>query len=78
MSTQICLYCKETLKGRSDKKFCNVQCKSDYHNHAECFFQLKSIPVFQFKSIPFDLKDKGIPLLIGVPQSGEEPGNDFL
>ncbi len=43
-----------------------------------CFFQLKSIPVFQFKSIPFDLKDKGIPLLIGVPQSGEEPGNDFL
>ncbi len=29
------MYCKETLKGRSDKKFCNAQCKSAYHNQAE-------------------------------------------
>lgn len=27
-----CLYCNEPLKGRSDKRFCDVQCKSAYHN----------------------------------------------
>lgn len=26
-----CLYCKEEIVGRSDKKFCNVYCKSSYH-----------------------------------------------
>jgi hypothetical protein len=27
-----CLYCNKELKGRSDKRFCDVQCKSAYHN----------------------------------------------
>ena len=27
-----CLYDKIILKGRSDKKFCNIKCKNDYHN----------------------------------------------
>ena len=27
---RICVYCKEELKGRSDKKFCDAQCKSAY------------------------------------------------
>lgn len=27
-----CLYCNEILKGRSDKRFCNDNCRSNYHN----------------------------------------------
>ncbi|MCU4177721.1 hypothetical protein [Carboxylicivirga sp. N1Y90] len=29
-----CLYCKELLTGRVDKKFCNPLCKSAYHNQS--------------------------------------------
>ncbi len=28
-----CLYCNKVLKGRSDKKFCDPQCKSAYQYH---------------------------------------------
>ncbi len=28
----LCLYCDEPIKGRNDKKFCNSQCRSAYHN----------------------------------------------
>ncbi|MDR9399796.1 MAG: hypothetical protein RI558_00115 [Psychroflexus sp.] len=31
MSTQ-CLHCGNKINGRIDKKFCNVYCKSAYHN----------------------------------------------
>lgn len=31
MESQKCLSCGTTLKGRRDKKFCNVHCKSSYH-----------------------------------------------
>lgn len=27
-----CLLCKKIVKGRSDKKFCSVACKSNYHS----------------------------------------------
>lgn len=27
-----CIYCGEKLTGRSDKKFCDNQCRSAYHN----------------------------------------------
>jgi len=27
-----CLSCGEEITGRSDKKFCNIYCKSSYHN----------------------------------------------
>ncbi len=27
-----CLYCNEEVKGRSDKKFCDISCKSAWHN----------------------------------------------
>lgn len=27
-----CMYCKSILKGRSDKKFCNIECKNAYNN----------------------------------------------
>jgi hypothetical protein len=28
-----CKICKKTIIGRSDKIFCSVQCKNDYHTH---------------------------------------------
>lgn len=31
MSIRKCLYCNEVLKGRSDKKFCDDQCRSNYN-----------------------------------------------
>lgn len=27
-----CLYCQKTMTGRFDKKFCDDQCRSSYHN----------------------------------------------
>jgi len=27
-----CMYCKSILKGRSDKKYCNLKCKNAYSN----------------------------------------------
>lgn len=27
-----CLNCEEVVIGRADKKFCGVECKTDYHN----------------------------------------------
>ncbi|MCK5872913.1 MAG: hypothetical protein KAG26_08805 [Methylococcales bacterium] len=40
-----CPYCKEIIKGRSDKKFCTPYCKSSYHYQeslktANSFFKL--------------------------------------
>ncbi len=38
MSSEIqltCLYCHEPMVGRSDKKFCNIQCKSAFHNQSQ-------------------------------------------
>ncbi len=31
MSDNVCLSCQKKLQGRSDKKFCDVHCKSAYH-----------------------------------------------
>ncbi len=31
MKSKICLTCKKELQGRSDKRFCDVHCKSAYH-----------------------------------------------
>ncbi len=31
---KLCLFCSKPLKGRSDKKFCDEQCKNQYHNLA--------------------------------------------
>lgn len=30
--TKHCLNCNKVLKGRSDKLFCNIGCKNEYHN----------------------------------------------
>ncbi|TNJ42476.1 hypothetical protein KFZ70_14995 [Tamlana fucoidanivorans] len=32
MELTLCLACNKPLKGRSDKKFCDAQCRSIYHN----------------------------------------------
>jgi len=32
MNVRLCLSCEKELKGRSDKKFCDTQCRSIYHN----------------------------------------------
>ena len=32
MKPRFCLACKKELKGRTDKKFCDAQCRSAYHN----------------------------------------------
>ena len=35
MSSKNCLYCKEPLEGRYDKKFCDSYCRSAYHNQTK-------------------------------------------
>lgn len=32
MKTKNCLFCGEKLIGRADKKFCDAQCRSQFHN----------------------------------------------
>jgi hypothetical protein len=32
-SSRICLACRKTIKGRTDKKFCDDFCRNDYNNH---------------------------------------------
>lgn len=32
MQTMFCLSCNKELVGRTDKKFCDTQCRSTYHN----------------------------------------------
>ena len=32
MGNKTCLFCHEIIIGRSDKKFCDTQCKSAFHN----------------------------------------------
>jgi hypothetical protein len=35
METRFCLDCHEELKGRSDKKFCDDQCRSNFNNRQQ-------------------------------------------
>ena len=35
MSKKTCLECGTVLYGRSDKKFCDDNCRSTYHNHSD-------------------------------------------
>ena len=35
MEKRLCLDCNEELKGRSDKKFCDDQCRSNYNNRQQ-------------------------------------------
>ena len=46
-----CLNCSEEIKGRPDKKFCNVYCKSNYH-----YEEKKGAPISLFKRIDKQLK----------------------
>ncbi|WP_345007641.1 hypothetical protein [Snuella lapsa] len=40
MKIKYCLACKKELKGRCDKKFCDTQCRSTYHNTNRPFHEL--------------------------------------
>lgn len=46
-----CLYCKQEINGRSDKKFCDVYCKSSYHYEKN----KKEVPSF-YKKVDAHLK----------------------
>jgi hypothetical protein len=35
METRLCLDCNEKLNGRSDKKFCDDQCRSNFNNRQQ-------------------------------------------
>lgn len=35
MDVKLCLDCNEELKGRSDKKFCDDQCRSNFNNRQQ-------------------------------------------
>jgi hypothetical protein len=35
METRLCLDCNEELRGRSDKKFCDDQCRSNFNNRQQ-------------------------------------------
>lgn len=48
---KVCLNCKEELKGRPDKKFCNAYCKSNYHYEFK-----KKEPLSIYKKIDKQLK----------------------
>lgn len=39
-STLICLNCGAEIKGRRDKKYCDNQCKAEYHNRHKSFGEL--------------------------------------
>ncbi|MDW3195014.1 MAG: hypothetical protein R8G66_21760 [Cytophagales bacterium] len=39
-TTKTCLNCHKTLAGRRDKKFCDNQCKAEYHNQNKSFGEL--------------------------------------
>lgn len=44
---RFCLYCKSILKGRSDKKYCNLKCKNSYNN-----------PIYRERQKIFKLEEK--------------------
>ncbi len=35
LPTKTCLFCKESIQGRNDKKFCDNHCRSAYHNQTQ-------------------------------------------
>lgn len=39
-SQQECINCHKTLTGRRDKKFCDNQCKAEYHNKNKTYGEL--------------------------------------
>ena len=45
LNEKTCLYCGETFQGRSDKKFCDAQCRNSYNNKVNRLHELKIIEV---------------------------------
>ena len=44
-NTKLCLTCKKTIKGRTDKKFCDDYCRNSYNNqmHGTCNSYMRHI-----------------------------------
>lgn len=66
-SNMKCLYCGNSVKGRTDKKFCNDYCRNNYNN------QLKSKTVNIVRNINNALV-KNRRILEGFIADGEEMG----
>lgn len=45
LNERICLYCGESFKGRSDKKFCDTQCRNSYNNKVNRIHELRIIEI---------------------------------
>ncbi len=67
-----CLYCNETIVGRSDKKFCNAQCKSAYHNQS-----IHTVEAF-IRSVNKQLRTNRRAMYKACPQGKATVQKDFL
>ena len=67
-----CLYCNEKLTGRIDKKFCNAQCKSAYHN------QSTSSTETYIRNINKQIRANRRALQIACPQGKATVKKEFL
>src|SRR5882724_11498240 len=74
-SSKICLDCRKTIKGRTDKKFCDDLCRNDYNN------RLKSSDNNYIRNVNNALrKNRRIiaSLLEGVPEGKIVVSKDIL
>lgn len=69
METRVCLECGSKVRGRTDKKFCNDQCRNAYHN------RLKNDKAFAVKKINHILRRNRQIMLHLIP---EEKGKTTL
>ncbi len=69
---KLCLYCKEPLEGRTDKRFCNAQCRSAYHN------QQQNSADATIRSINKQLRANRSALKKACPQGKATVRKDFL
>ncbi len=67
-----CLFCNTPIQGRSDKKFCNIQCKSAYHNQS-----LNTIESY-IRSVNKQLRTNRRAMHKACPQGKATVQRDFL
>ena len=52
MESKVCVNCKKTINGRSNKQFCNIKCKGAYH-----YKSFKKKPKTTYKQVDDILKN---------------------
>lgn len=72
MDKRLCLFCNEPLIGRTDKKFCNIQCRSSYHN------QTSASSETYIKKVNKQLRMNRAALRKACPQGKATVKKDFL